>query len=183
VQVDTTHILFVCGGTFSHLDKIIERRLGKRDIGFHDRERNAGDRDSLISFVETEDLIAFGMIPEFVGRFPVVSTLAALDEKSLLDILVKPKNALVRQFRKFFEMEGVELTFTDAALREIVKEAFKKGTGARGLRAILEDVMLDIMYELPSLENVHECVIDGPTVARRERPVLVDKRGANKKIA
>ncbi|HTL70450.1 MAG TPA: ATP-dependent Clp protease ATP-binding subunit ClpX [Candidatus Eisenbacteria bacterium] len=184
VQVDTTHILFVCGGTFSHLDKIIERRLGKRDIGFHDRAKKAlADQNSVISLVETEDLIAFGMIPEFIGRFPVVSTLAALDEKSLLDILVKPKNALVRQFQKFFEMEGVELTFTDSALREIVKEAFKKGTGARGLRAILEDVMLDTMYELPSTENVRECVIDGPTVSRRERPVLVDKRGANKKIA
>ena len=184
VQVDTTHILFICGGTFSHLDKIIERRLGKRDIGFHDRAKKLQEQHaSVISLVETEDLIAFGMIPEFIGRFPVVSTLTALDEKSLLDILVKPKNALVRQFQKFFEMEGVELTFTDAGLREIVKEAFKKSTGARGLRAIVEDVMLDIMYELPSMDSVRECVIDGRTVTHRERPVLIDKRGASKKIA
>lgn len=191
VQIDTTNILFICGGTFSHLDKIIERRLGKRDIGFsagsgpssggHDVRKRLQKNGT--SFVETEDLIKFGMIPEFIGRFPIVSTLEPLDEKSLLDILVKPKNALVKQFMKFFEMEGVELSFTDSALREIVKEALKKGTGARGLRAILEDIMLDVMFDIPSLESVKECVIDGPTVVHRERPVLVDKRGANKKIA
>jgi ATP-dependent Clp protease ATP-binding subunit ClpX len=184
VQVDTTNILFICGGTFSHLDKIIERRLGKRDIGFHDQAGKllrAGTNP--VSLVETEDLIKFGMIPEFIGRFPIVSTLEPLDEKSLLDILVKPKNALVKQFMKFFEMEGVELSFTDSAMREIVKEALKKSTGARGLRAILEDIMLDVMFDIPSLEGIKECVIDGPTVLNRERPVLVDKCGANKKIA
>jgi ATP-dependent Clp protease ATP-binding subunit ClpX len=183
VQVDTTNILFICGGTFSGLDKIIERRLGKRDIGFHDRAHHAATRDELMPQLETEDLIKYGMIPEFIGRFPVVSSLTGLGEKELLDVLVKPKNALVRQFRKFFEMESVELTFTDAALREIVKEAVKKGTGARGLRAILEDVMLDVMYELPTNENVRECVVDGPTVLRRDKPILVEKRGAQKKIA
>jgi ATP-dependent Clp protease ATP-binding subunit ClpX len=183
VQVDTTNILFICGGTFSQLDKIVERRLGKRDIGFHDKNGRLLQQPNIVSEVETEDLIKFGMIPEFIGRFPIVSTLDPLSEKNLLDILVKPKNALVRQFMKFFEMEGVELTFTDAALKEIVKEAQKKGTGARGLRAILEDIMLDVMFDIPSLDGVRECVIDGDTVVKRERPVLVDKRGANKKIA
>jgi ATP-dependent Clp protease ATP-binding subunit ClpX len=186
VQVDTTNILFICGGTFSNLDKIIERRLGKREIGFHGHSfRQAHKSDSVIARVETEDLIRFGMIPEFIGRFPVVGTLDALTEQNLLDILVKPKNALVRQFQKFFEMEGVELTFTDAALKEIVKEASRKQTGARGLRAILEDLMLDVMYDVPSMNGVRECVIDGPTVAKRERPVLVEtgKRVASKKIA
>ncbi len=190
VQVNTTNILFICGGTFSQLDKIIERRLGKRQIGFssalraHDLDaHNREKKSSLMPFVETEDLVRFGMIPEFVGRFPVVSTLEPLDEKDLLNILVKPKNALVRQFQKFFEMEGVTLTFTEPALEEIVKEALKKGTGARGLRAILEEVMLDVMYDLPSMEEVRECVIGKSTVVGRERPLLIDKKSENKKIA
>ncbi len=186
VQVDTTNILFICGGTFSSLEKIIERRLGNRAIGFHGHHfRQDRKADSLLSCVETEDLIKFGMIPEFIGRFPVVGTLDRLNEQNLLDILVKPKNALVRQFQKFFEIDGVELTFTDAALKEIVKEASKKNTGARGLRAILEDLMLDVMYDVPSMNGVRECVIDGSTVTKRERPVLIEtgKRSANKKIA
>ena len=184
VQVETTNILFICGGTFSQLGGIIERRLGKKDIGFHgNRPRPIHKKESVVSLVETEDLIKFGMIPEFIGRFPIIATLEPLTEKNLLDILVKPKNALIRQYQKFFEMENVELTFTDSALHEIVKEASKKNTGARGLRAILEDLMLDVMYEIPSMEGVHECVIDGPTVANRERPLLIDKKGLNKKIA
>ena len=184
VQVDTTNILFICGGTFSQLGGIIERRLGKRDIGFHGhRPRPLHKKELMVSLVETEDLIKFGMIPEFIGRFPIIATLEPLTEKNLLDILVKPKNALIRQYQKFFEMENVTLTFTDPALHEIVKEASKKNTGARGLRAILEDLMLDVMYEIPSMEGIHECVIDGPTVANRERPLLIDKKGLNKKIA
>ncbi len=184
VQVDTTHILFICGGAFSSLNSIIERRLGSRDIGFHETisVKNAAHKKSIISKVETEDLIKFGMIPEFVGRFPVIATLDPLTETELLDILVKPKNAVVRQFQKFFEMENVKLTFTDAALFEIVREAVKKGTGARGLRAILEEVMLDVMYDIPSMKHVKECVIDQPSVARRERPALIE-RNENKKIA
>lgn len=198
VQVDTTHILFICGGTFSGLDKIIERRLGQRDIGFHEglaRPVSAGRRpiprgfdgeaskETLMTLVETEDLIRFGMIPEFIGRLPVVSTLEPLSEKDLLDILIKPKNALARQYQKFFEMEGVELEFTQSGLEEIVKEASKKRTGARGLRAIVEDVMMDIMYEIPSLGNVARCVIDASTVTLRQRPLLVDRRQADQKIA
>ena len=183
VQVDTTNILFICGGTFSHLDKIIERRLGKRDIGFHDRGRRLVSSDNIVSRVETEDIIKFGMIPEFIGRFPIVCTLDPLSEKNLLDILVKPKNALVRQFQKFFEMENVQLSFADGALQEIVREALKKSTGARGLRSILEELMLDVMYDLPSLEGVRECVIDRAAVVDRQRPTLIEKKGETKKIA
>ncbi len=184
VSLNTANILFICGGTFSHLQKIIENRLGKRDIGFHgQRFKQNGKKDQVISRVETQDLIKFGMIPEFIGRFPIVSTLDPLGEKELLDILVKPKNALVKQFRKFFEMEGVELTFTDDALEAIVQEAIKKGTGARGLRAILEDLMLNVMYDLPAMPHIQECVIRGTTVTKREEPLLIEKKGANKKIA
>lgn len=186
-QVDTTNILFICGGTFSSLEGIIERRLGKRQIGFSAEMKNgtrsAVDRPAtLLPLVETEDLVKFGLIPEFIGRLPVIGTLEPLSEKDLLDILVKPKNALARQYQKFLEMEGVELTFTDTALSEIVKEALKKNTGARGLRAILEDLMLDVMYDIPSMDGIQECIIDGPTVKHRERPLLIEKKGV-KKIA
>ena len=188
LQVDTTNILFICGGTFSSLEKIIENRLGKKDIGFSATLRsgdlrNGRSEKSAMAQIQTEDLVKFGMIPEFIGRFPVVSVLEPLTEKDLLNILLKPKNALVRQYRKFFEMEDVELTFTDEALGEIVKEASKKSTGARGLRAILEELMMEVMYEIPSMENVRECVIDGPTVTHRTSPVLIEKKVENKKIA
>jgi len=183
IQVNTTNILFICGGTFSHLGEIIGRRLGKRDIGFHDKRLQAIKPEELVSLVETEDLVKFGMIPEFVGRLPVVSVLNPLSEKDLLNILTEPKNALVRQYQKFFDMEGVELRFTDAALKEIVGEAVKKGTGARGLRSILEDLMLDVMYEIPSMEGVKECEITDETVKNRQHPVLTDKKGTTRKIA
>src|SRR3989338_4411238 len=181
LQVNTTNILFICGGTFSTLDRIIEDRLGKKDIGFHS-QRVKHVAPSL-SMVETEDLIKFGLIPEFIGRFPVVAALEPLTEKDLLDILVKPKNALVRQFKKFLELEGVTLTLTDEALGEIVKEAMKKKTGARGLRSILEDLMLDVMYDIPSMEGIEECLIDADTIKGRQRPLLIDKKSASKKIA
>ena len=189
VQLDTTNILFICGGTFSGLEKIIEQRLGKKDIGFSAIKASAPAktipirRNDSMANLETQDLIRFGLIPEFIGRFPVISVLEGLNESDLLDILVKPKNALVRQFQKFFEMEGVELEFTQEALEEIVKEALRKRTGARGLRAIIEDVMMDIMYDIPSLGHVGRCVISGSTVTRRERPILVDKKELGQKIA
>ena len=186
LQVDTTNILFICGGTFSNLNQIIDRRIGKKAIGFsgHSPHLMTASKDrSHMSQVETEDLVKFGLIPEFIGRFPIVSVLSALSEKDLLSILVKPKNALIRQYKKFFEIEDMELTFTDEALHEIVKEAVKKNTGARGLRAILEDLMMDVMYDIPSLEDVSECVIDGPTVVNRSRPVLIEKKVESKKIA
>ncbi|OGW81789.1 MAG: ATP-dependent protease ATP-binding subunit ClpX [Omnitrophica bacterium RIFCSPHIGHO2_02_FULL_51_18] len=181
LQVNTTNILFICGGTFSTLDRIIEDRLGKKDIGFH--SQRVKHLTPSLSMVETEDLIKFGLIPEFIGRFPVVAVLEPLAEKDLLDILVKPKNALVRQFKKFFELEGVTLTFTDDALGEIVREAMKKKTGARGLRSILEDIMLDVMYDIPSMEGIEECVIEGDMVKNHRRPLLIDKKSASKKIA
>ncbi|MBI4432206.1 MAG: ATP-dependent Clp protease ATP-binding subunit ClpX [Candidatus Omnitrophica bacterium] len=180
VQMDTTNILFICGGTFSHLHQIIERRLGKRDIGFG----SLGAHPTVdISMTETEDLVQFGMIPEFIGRFPVVATLRPLGEKELLDILVKPKNALARQYQKFFEMEGVKLTFTDDALRAIVLKAQKKKTGARGLRAILEAMMMDLMYDIPSMSHVAECVLNAAVVDGREKPLLIEKEIEEQKIA
>ncbi len=188
-EVDTTHILFICGGTFSTLDQIIEKRLGRNEIGFASMMRAASGKsaeqkeDAVRSRVETEDLVKFGLIPEFIGRLPAVVTLNHLEEKDLLDILTKPKNALVRQYRKFFEIEGVELTFTPEALLAIVKEALRKKTGARGLRSILEELMLDVMYEMPSLAGVEECVVSEATVLKRERPVLIEKKGIARKIA
>ncbi|OIO39690.1 MAG: ATP-dependent protease ATP-binding subunit ClpX [Candidatus Omnitrophica bacterium CG1_02_49_16] len=185
LQVDTTNILFICGGTFSSLEKIIERRIGKRDIGFSATWQSVpvSHERFALSKVETEDLVKFGMIPEFIGRLPVISVLKPLSEKDLLNILIKPKNALARQFKKFFEMEGVALTFTEDALREIVKEASRKNTGARGLRAILEDLMMDVMYDIPSMRAIQECVIDASTVINRSQPLLIDKKVENKKIA
>jgi ATP-dependent Clp protease ATP-binding subunit ClpX len=186
IQVDTTNILFICGGTFSNLEKVIEQRLGKKQIGFSSALGKPGvsaGSEFLLRHLETADLVRFGMIPEFVGRFPVVSTLNRLSEQDLLNILVKPKNAIVRQFQKFFEMEGVELTLTREALLAIVKEALQKGTGARGLRAILEEIMVDVMYDIPSMKGVGECVIEETTVTERERPQLIDKKGELKKIA
>ena len=183
ITVDTKNILFICGGTFSHLGSIIERRLGKRDIGFHEHKTRALKETDLISKVQTQDLVKFGLIPEFIGRFPVISALNALTEKDLLDILVRPKNAIARQFQKFFEMEGVQLTFTDEALHEIVREALQKGTGARGLRALLEEIMMDAMYEIPTLEDVEECVVDRDTVLHRRQPTILQKKNRVKKIA
>lgn len=185
IQMRTDHILFVCGGTFSTLDKIIERRIGKRAIGFGapTGPRLIRDQGALLSLVEPQDLVKFGMIPEFVGRFPVVSSLNPLSEKDLVDILEKPKNAITKQFIKFFEMDGVELTFTPEALLRIAQQALKKGTGARGLRSILEDLMLDVMYDIPSMEKVDECVIDEKCVLNREKPALLFHHGGKKKIA
>ena len=185
VQVDTKNILFICGGTFSALEEIVKRRVGKRDVGFHSHlnQMHPWGAFEVVSKVETEDLVKYGLIPEFIGRLPVVGTLNPLTERDLLDILVKPKNAVVRQYQKFFEMEGVDLNFTEEALTEIVKEAVRKKTGARGLRAILEEIMLDVMYDIPTLENVAECRVTCETVRNREFPVLIDKKNVLKKIA
>ena len=183
LQVDTKNILFICGGTFSHLDAIIERRLGKRDIGFHETKARHTEKPNIVSRVETEDLVKYGLIPEFIGRFPVVCALNALTENDLLDILMKPRNAIARQYQKFFEMEGVELTFTEEALKEIVKEAIRKKTGARGLRALLEEIMMDTMYDLPTMADVEGCIVKGTTVTRRENPEFIAKKLSVKKIA
>ena len=175
VKVDTSNILFLCGGTFTGLEKIIQRRLGSKMMGFgakilQEKEKSIGD---ILKLVQPEDLIQFGLIPEFLGRLPVIATLDELQEKALIRILKEPKNALLRQFQKLFEMEGVNLRLTDSALAVIAKEAMKRKSGARGLRAIMETCMLDIMYDLPSIENVKECVIGEDVVLHGEDPILL----------
>ncbi len=175
VKVDTSNILFICGGTFNGLDKIIEQRTGSRSMGFgatitSQKERLATD---LLPMVETEDLVKFGLIPEFVGRLPIIATLQSLDEAALIRILTEPKNALIKQFKKLFELEGVNLRFTDSALGAIAGESAKRNSGARGLRAIIEASMLDIMYELPSLTGVKECVVGEEVILHKEEPILL----------
>jgi len=175
VKVDTSNILFVCGGTFNGLEKIIQRRLGSKQMGFGakihlEQEKTIGE---ILINVQPEDLIKFGLIPEFLGRLPVIATLDELNESALIRILKEPKNALLRQFQKLFEMEGVNLRLTDSALAAIAREAMKRKSGARGLRAIMETCMLDIMYDLPSIANVKECVIGEDVVINKEDPILL----------
>lgn len=175
LQVDTTNILFICGGAFVGLDKIIEERINKSGIGFGSEvsDRTELTRSDLFARVETEDLLRFGMIPEFVGRLPVHAPLTELDENALVQILTEPKNALIKQYQKLFEMENVHLKFTEGALMTIAAEAIRRDTGARGLRAILEEIMLDVMYDLPGRDNVKECIISEEVVARKKDPILV----------
>lgn len=183
IQVDTTNILFICGGTFNNLEKIIERRTSNKSIGFTPKpiSHTAKELGDILSQVEPQDLLKFGMIPEFVGRFPIATTLHPLTKKDLVEILVKPKNAIVEQYKKFFEMENVKLVLEKGALEEIAEEAIGKGLGARALRSIVEEVMLETMYELPSHEDVVECIIKRETIEKRAKPVLVKK--ACRKIA
>ncbi len=185
IHVDTTNILFICGGAFVGLEKIVEERLGRQVIGFGAKVISRKERttDDLLRMVEPQDLIKFGMIPEFVGRMAVTSALEELDASALKRILLEPKNALVKQYQKLFEMEGVELEFTEDALDEIVAEAVVRKTGARGLRSILEGFMFDIMYELPSRTGVDKCVITRDVVARRVDPLMVLDRRDEKESA
>jgi ATP-dependent Clp protease ATP-binding subunit ClpX len=175
LQIDTTNILFICGGAFVGLDKIVEGRLGSQQMGFGKKVRGREKLTSseLIARVEAEDLMSFGLIPEFIGRVPVVATLDELDEEALVDILVKPKNALIKQYQKLFDMDNVALKFTDGSLRHIAREALARKAGARGLRGILEEIMLDVMYDLPSKNNVKECIISEDVVEKRQDPILV----------
>lgn len=175
VKVDTTNILFICGGTFNGLDQIVQRRLGSKAMGFGAKivPKENKNKSELLKMVQPEDLIKFGLIPEFLGRLPVIATLDELSEASLIRILTEPKNALIKQFTKLFEMEGVNLRLTDSALSAIAKEAQKRKSGARGLRAILESCLLDIMYEIPSAKNVKECVISEDVILNREEPILL----------
>jgi ATP-dependent Clp protease ATP-binding subunit ClpX len=180
VQVDTSNILFVCGGAFVGLDGIIERRIGVKGIGFgadiqKKSERKVGE---VLREVQAEDLLKFGMIPEFVGRVPVIATLDELDEEALINILTVPKNALVRQYRKLFEFENVRLRFTDGALRAVARQALKRKAGARGLRAILESSLLELMYEIPSRDDIEECVINEEVIEQGAKPLLVFKQEA-----
>jgi len=175
VKVDTSNILFICGGTFSGLDQIIKRRMGTKAMGFgakivKEKEAPLGE---VLREVQPEDLIKYGLIPEFLGRLPVIATLDELSAKSLVRILTEPKNALVKQYQKLFEVEGVNLRLTDSALAAIADRAIDRKSGARGLRAILEGCMLDIMYEIPSIENVKECVIGEDVVLHKEDPILL----------
>jgi len=175
VKVDTSNILFICGGTFNGLEQVIKRRLGSKMMGFGAEIVKQEDQSTgeLLRKVQPEDLIKFGLIPEFVGRLPVIATLDELGESSLIRILNEPKNALIKQFQKLFEIEGVSLRLTDSALSAIAKEAMKRKSGARGLRAILEKSLIDIMYEIPSTENVKECVISEDVVLNNEPPILL----------
>ncbi|RKY62623.1 MAG: ATP-dependent Clp protease ATP-binding subunit ClpX [Candidatus Latescibacterota bacterium] len=183
VQINTKNILFICGGAFGGLEKIVERRLNKKVIGFGAQVYRRGDRSigELLSHVEPEDLIEYGLIPELVGRLPVVCALDDLDEGALMDILLKPKNALVKQYQKYFEMEGIKLKFTEEALRKVVQLARKRGTGARGLRAILEDAMLDIMYRAPSMRDVKECIITEEVIEHKAEPEYVFKEPSRRR--
>ncbi len=176
VKVDTSNILFICGGTFNGLDRVIRRRIGSKSLGFGAKIANPHDKENIgkiLKEVQPEDLIRYGLIPEFLGRLPVVATLEELNADTLVRILTEPKNALVKQYQKLFEMEGVNLRFTDSALSAISEEALKRKSGARGLRAIMENSMLDIMYELPSIGNVKECVIGEDVVLNRAKPILL----------
>lgn len=175
LQIDTTNILFICGGAFSGLEKIISRRTEAQSmgIGANISVKKKQSADLLLSRVQPEDLLRFGMIPEFVGRLPVLATLQELDEKALIEIMIKPRNALTKQYKKLFEFEGVELEFTESAIEIVAKQAFQKKTGARGLRAILEDAMLDVMYDLPSKSNIIKCIIDENVILQKAEPMLV----------
>jgi ATP-dependent Clp protease ATP-binding subunit ClpX len=175
LSIDTTNILFICGGAFAGLDKIIERRIGKNTIGFSAdvRSRNASESSELLSQVMPEDLITFGLIPEFVGRLPVVSAVHQLTRDNLVEILTEPKNALVRQYQRFFGYDHIELVFTEDALWEIADHALVRETGARGLRSIIELALLDVMFELPSRTDVTKCVLTKETISRGQKPTLV----------
>jgi len=175
LQVDTSNILFICGGAFVGLDGIIQRRLGQSRLGFGadikgKKEMKLGE---LFAEVQPEDLLKFGLIPEFIGRLPVIATLHELNEDALIDILTTPKNSLMKQFQKLFEMDGVKLKFTKGALRAVARKALERESGARGLRAILEEAMLDIMYEVPSKEGIKEVVVNEDTIAKGETPLIV----------
>jgi ATP-dependent Clp protease ATP-binding subunit ClpX len=175
LQVDTTNILFVCGGAFSGLDKIIGERGQGAGIGFGADVRSPDDRSTgdILREVEPEDLLRFGLIPEFVGRLPILATLEDLDESALVEILTTPKNALVKQYGRLFEMEDVKLTFSEDALSSIAKKGIKRKTGARGLRSILESVLLETMYELPGLEGVEEIAINAEVIEGRSQPLYI----------
>src|SRR2546429_4231054 len=177
IQIDTTNILFMCGGSFAGLEKVIESRVGHSGMGFGADVRGIQDKDlgEILGHVLPEDLLKYGLIPEFVGRLPVLTHVHQLDKQALVDIMTKPKNALLKQYKKFFEFDGVELDFNDEAMQAIADQCILRGTGARGLRAIMEEVLLNVMYELPSRKDVTKCVIDGDVVLRGVNPTLVPR--------
>jgi ATP-dependent Clp protease ATP-binding subunit ClpX len=177
-QVDTSNILFICGGAFVGLEKVVERRIGRKTLGFRTGQKAEADaksveKQALLQKVLPQDLIRYGLIPEFIGRLPVVATLHDLDQRALIDILTTPRNAIIKQYQRMFEYEGVKLRFTDDALLAVADLAIERKIGARGLRMILEDLMLDLMYDLPSLKKVKECVITREVVVSAEKPIMV----------
>ncbi len=175
IQIDTTNILFICGGAFVGLEEVIAKRIGKKSVGFGADVVSLKDKriGSLLKQVEPQDLIKYGLIPEFVGRLPVVATLDELDETALVKILTEPKNALIKQYQKLLSLDNVKLRFTDGAISAIARLALQRKTGARGLRAILEELMLDVMYDIPSQKDVAECIVNEDTVLKREKPILI----------
>jgi ATP-dependent Clp protease ATP-binding subunit ClpX len=183
IQIDTTNILFICGGAFAGLEKIIQSRLGRQQIGFAGSGKSADgqpqkevDKKNPFGQAEPDDLLRFGLIPELVGRLPVIVPLESLDEDALMRILVEPKNALTKQYHKLFDLESVGLTFDQEALREVAKKALKRGTGARGLRAILETVMTDIMFEIPSRDDIREVVVTPESIREGSPPMIITER-------
>mgnify|MGYP002331946167 CR=1 FL=1 len=184
IQIDTTNILFICGGAFDGVEKIIQKRIGKKSIGFGAciESRQNQKIGEILRKILPEDLLKYGLIPEFVGRVPIIVTLDALDQRALIEILTKPRNALVKQYQKFFELDNTALEFTDDALKTIAKKAIERKTGARGLRAILEEIMLDIMYEIPSRQDIGKVVITKEVVSKGGKPIIVtsDRKGKQK---
>ena len=182
LQVDTTNILFICGGAFAGLDKIISQRDKGTSIGFGADVKNTQDKKTgeWMKTLEPEDLLKFGLIPEFIGRLPMIATLEDLDEKSLIKILQEPKNSLTKQYQELFKLDGAKLTFKENALKEIAQKAIKKKTGARGLRSILENILLKTMYDLPSQDNIEEVIVDAGAVRGQSQPILVHAKGDNK---
>ena len=175
LQIDTTNILFICGGAFNGLETIIQQRIGTKTMGFGAdiKQRQEKRTGEILQEIQPEDLLKYGLIPEFVGRLPIIASLEELSEEALVDIMVKPKNALIKQYTKIFAFENVKLTFQQEALWAVAKEATKRKSGARALRAILEDAMLDIMYDIPSQENVKECIISEDVILKREKPLIL----------
>ncbi|MGZ8763047.1 MAG: ATP-dependent Clp protease ATP-binding subunit ClpX, partial [Acidimicrobiia bacterium] len=185
IQIDTTNVLFICGGAFAGVEKIIESRLGNKGLGFHADIRRSSEKDvgEHLTKLLPEDLLKFGLIPEFIGRLPVMSAVHNLDQEALVRILVEPKNALLKQYQKFFHFDDVDLVFTDDALQAVGDEALKRGTGARGLRAILEEVLLEVMYDLPSRTDVTQCIVDRNVVLDKVNPTLVTTDEAGRRTA
>jgi ATP-dependent Clp protease ATP-binding subunit ClpX len=185
ININTKNILFICGGAFEGLDKLIAKRVSKSSMGFGAKVKTTqiGYDPEILKLVMQDDLHEYGLIPEFIGRLPVISTLEMLDEKALRNILVEPKNAITKQYKKLFEMDGVELEFTEEALDKVVKIAIERGTGARALRSVLENVMIDIMFEIPSMKNIHKCVITADTIENKAAPEYSSNGTKKKKIA
>ncbi|MDR3349802.1 MAG: ATP-dependent Clp protease ATP-binding subunit ClpX [Acidaminococcales bacterium] len=185
LQMDTTNILFICGGAFAGIEGIISNRIGKKTMGFGAdiKSRKDGNKDELLKYVLPEDLLKYGLIPEFVGRLPVVVTLDALDEGSLISILKEPRNALIKQYQKFLRMDKVDLEFNEDALAAIAREALRRNTGARGLRSIIESIMRNVMYEVPSRSDINKCIVTEEVVLKRAEPVLLYEGSKKKKEA